>query len=46
LTEISKVETGEVVGHLEWQEDIIREAGADFLLMHVSTKTFSSILHP
>ncbi|XP_006462114.1 hypothetical protein AGABI2DRAFT_206335 [Agaricus bisporus var. bisporus H97] len=27
-------ETGEIVGHLEWQEDIIREAGADFLLMH------------
>jgi hypothetical protein len=32
------------VGQLEWQEDIIREAGADFLLMHVSTLLFP-ILH-
>ncbi|KAF9447713.1 FAD/NAD(P)-binding domain-containing protein, partial [Macrolepiota fuliginosa MF-IS2] len=26
--------SGEVIGFLEWQEDIIQEAGAEFLLMH------------
>ncbi|KAJ3564100.1 hypothetical protein NP233_g8513 [Leucocoprinus birnbaumii] len=28
------LETGELAGALEWQEDIIREAGAEFLIMH------------
>jgi hypothetical protein len=28
------VETGEPIGHLEWREDVLKETGADFLLMH------------
>lgn len=32
---LSSVETGMLVGVLEWQEDIMQEAGAEFLIMHV-----------
>jgi salicylate hydroxylase len=30
------VETGELLGYLEWREEVVQETGADFLLMHVS----------
>jgi len=32
-TAFHSLETGEYLGFLEWQEDIIRESGGDFLLM-------------
>lgn len=28
------IETGQVMGYLEWQEDVIQETGGEFLLMH------------
>ena len=28
--------TGEPIGHLQWSEDVLKETGADFLLMHHS----------
>lgn len=31
----ASVETGEPIGYLEWNDDVIRETGADFLVMHV-----------
>jgi salicylate hydroxylase len=37
------VETGEALGLLEWKEDVIRETGGDFLLIHV--RFFPSFLH-
>src|SRR6266545_454440 len=30
------VETNQLVGILEWQEDVIKETGGEFLLLHVS----------
>lgn len=30
------MDTGEAIGHLEWREDVLKETGADFLLMHHS----------
>jgi salicylate hydroxylase len=32
----NSLETGETVGYLEWNEDVMRETGGSFLLMHVS----------
>jgi len=29
------VDTGEVVGFLQWQEDVMEESGARFYMMHV-----------
>lgn len=33
------VETGELMGYLEWQEDVMQETGGDFFLMQVNLKS-------
>ncbi|KAF9005899.1 hypothetical protein BDQ17DRAFT_1303286 [Cyathus striatus] len=34
------IETNQLVGQLEWQEDVIKETGGDFLLMHYNDLHF------
>lgn len=34
-TKLYAVETGEPLGCLKWQDDVMKEAGGEFLLMHV-----------
>ncbi|TFY56669.1 hypothetical protein EVG20_g8838, partial [Dentipellis fragilis] len=33
-TNLEDFETGEIIGYLEWQEDVMKESGAPFLMMH------------
>ena len=34
-TKVSRVDSGEITGYLEWEENVIYETGADYLLMAV-----------
>lgn len=35
-TKVFRVDSGEITGYLEWEENVIHETGADYLLMGVS----------
>ncbi|TFY73913.1 hypothetical protein EWM64_g10099 [Hericium alpestre] len=45
-TNLESFETGEIIGYLEWQEDVMKESGAPFFMLHVRALVCLSVPAP